>query len=99
MNRPPRRRLPIWLAASVIAVVGCSNGAAPTGQVSVSDADLKAGAIHVANTYLDSMQQMSPTLRNRMAEKDPHVSAALKKAMAIDPATKARMDSMGINIH
>jgi hypothetical protein len=33
-----------------------------------------------------------------MAGKNPHVIEALKKAVAIDPATKARVDSMGLKL-
>jgi hypothetical protein len=53
-----QRKLLVFLLLPFLATAGCSTGAAPTGAVTVSADDMKAGTIHIARTYLDSMEQM-----------------------------------------
>jgi hypothetical protein len=94
-----RRPYLLGIVVSSLLMWGCSGGPASTSAVSVSDSDMKSGEIHVANTYLDSLANMAPDLREKLATKDPHMSEALKKGAQIDPATKARIDSLGITLH
>jgi uncharacterized protein involved in high-affinity Fe2+ transport len=98
MKRRPDRKVLALLLLPWIISAGCSTGAAPTGEITVSAEDMRAGTIHVAKTYLDAIEQMPAQNRQMMVSKNPHVYEALKKAVAIDPATKSRMDSMGVRL-
>ncbi len=81
----------------VLIIAGCSGGVAPTGQIQVSQQDMVQSQIFRAKESLDLIEKLPPAQRQAAAS-IPRTAEALYAASQSDPATKKRIDDLGIKV-
>jgi hypothetical protein len=87
------------LGAIAIALLasGCSGGVSRTADVQVSAQDMVQSQIFRANQFLNSIEKLPPGQR-QLAANMPTSAEALYAAYQSDPATKKRIDDLGLKV-
>ena len=77
---------------------GCSGGGvARTANVQVSADDINRSQVFRAGLFLDNIEKLPPD-RRQAAANAPKAAEALSAAYQIDPATKKRIDDLGLTV-
>lgn len=76
---------------------GCSAGVASTAPVQVSQEDVNQSQVFRAKQFLDNIEKLPPDKR-QMAANVPAAAEALSAASQTDPATKKRIEDLGLTI-
>jgi hypothetical protein len=83
----------VWVG---VLVSGCSGGPASTAPVTVSASDLAKSDVAQSKLLLDNIERL-PAEQRQIVANVPRTAATLKRA-STDPATKQRIDSLGLQV-
>jgi hypothetical protein len=84
------------MSVCCLLVGGCSGGAASTSQIVVSKSDLMNSNVSRAKLMLDNIEKL-PAEQRQVVANVPKTAETLKQASA-DPATKQRIESLGLQL-